>query len=52
MILAEPVVQKRLEVPKLTFEEPAIRPRTDIPRETEKPDWAKDIVKAMAQMQI
>ena len=52
MILAELAVRQRLEVPKPAFEEPAIRPRADIPRETEKLDWAKDIVKTMAQMQM
>ena len=37
-ILAELTVRQRLEVPKPAFEEPAIRPIADIPRETEKPD--------------
>ena len=50
--MAEPAIRQRLEVPAPAFEETTIRPRADIPRETEKPDWAKDIVKAMAQMQI
>ena len=50
--MAEPTVRKRLEVLVPIFEEPAIRPRADIPRETNKPDWAKDIVKVMAQMQM
>ena len=55
MILVEPAVRQKLEVPKPTFkepafEEPAIRPRADVPREMEKPNWAKDIGKAMAQM--
>ena len=52
MILAEPSVRQRLEVPELAFEELAIRPRADISREMERLDWAKDIVKAMAQMQM
>ena len=47
MILAKPAVRQRLGVPEPAFEEPAIRPRADIPRETEKPDWAKDIVKTI-----
>ena len=51
-ILAEPTVRKKLEVPIPMFEEPAIRLRADILREIEKPDWAKDIVKALAQMQM
>ena len=57
MILVEPAVRQKLEVPKPTFkepafEEPAIRPRADIPREMEKPDWAQDILKTIAQMQM
>ena len=48
MILAEPAVRQRLELLELAFEELAIKPKADTPRETEKPDWAKDIVKAMA----
>ena len=52
MILAETTVRQRLEVPKPAFEESAIRPRADILREMEKPNWAKDIVKIMAQMQM
>ena len=34
------------------LEEPVIRPRTEILREAERPDWAKDLVKAMAQMKM
>ena len=52
MILVEPAVWQRLEILELAFEEPAIRQRADIPRETEKSGWAKDIMKTMAQMQI
>ena len=52
MILVKPAVKKRLGVPELVFKEPAIRLRADIPRETEKPDWAKDIVKTMALIQM
>ena len=51
-LLAEPMVRRRLEVPAPTLEESAIRPRVEIPREAERPDWAKDLVKAMAQMKI
>ena len=32
--------------------EPITRQRLDIPKEIEKPDWAKDLIKTMAQMQI
>ena len=32
--------------------EPITRQRLDIPKEVEKPDWAKDLIKTMAQMQI
>ena len=39
-------------MPVPTLEEPAIRPRVEIPREVERPDWAKDMVKAMAQMKM
>ena len=35
-----------------TLEEPVVRLRVEIPREAEKPDWAKDIVKDMAQIQM
>ena len=38
IILAEPTVRKRLEVPVQIFEEPLVSPRVDILRETEKPD--------------
>ena len=51
-MLAEPMVRHRLEVPVPTLEEPAIRPRVEIPWEAESPDWAKDMVKAMAQMKM
>ena len=34
------------------LEEPVNRPRIEIPREAERPDWAKDMVKAMAQMKM
>ena len=30
--------------------EPIIRQRLDVPEEMEKPDWAKDLIKIMAQM--
>ena len=46
------MVRKRLEVHVPTLEEPAIRLRVEIPREAERPDWAKDMVKAMAQMKM
>ena len=46
------MVRQRLEVPVPTLEESAIRPRVEIPREVERPDWAKDMVKAMAQMKM
>ena len=32
--------------------EPITRQRLDVPKEVEKPDWTKDLVKTMAQMQI
>ena len=32
--------------------EPITRQRLDILKEIEKPDWAKDLIKTMAQMQI
>ena len=32
--------------------EPITRQRLDIPKEIEKPDWAKDLMKTMKQMQI
>ena len=32
--------------------EPITRQRLDVPEEIEKPDWAKDLMKTMAQMQI
>ena len=32
--------------------EPITRQRLDAPKEIEKPDWAKDLMKIMAQMQI
>ena len=51
-MLAEPMVRQRLEVPAPILEESAIRPRVEIPREAERPDWAKDMVKAMAQMKM
>ena len=51
-LLAEPMVRRRLEVPAPILEKSAIRPRVEIPREAERPDWAKDLVKAMAQMKI
>ena len=51
-LLAEPMVRRRLEVPAPILEESAIRPRVEIPREAERPYWAKDLVKAMAQMKI
>ena len=51
-MLAEPMVRKRLEVPAPILEESAIRPRVEILREAERPDWAKDLVKAMAQMKM
>ena len=50
--MVEPTARQRLGVPIPAFEEPAIRPRADIPREIEKLDWAKDIMKTMAQMQM
>ena len=34
------------------LEEPMVRPRVKIPREAERPDWAKDMIKVMAQMKI
>ena len=46
------MVQQRLEVPAPILEESVIRPRVEIPREAERPDWAKDMVKAMAQMKM
>ena len=52
MLLAEPIVRRRLEVPVPILEESAIRPRVEIPRKVERPDWAKDLVKVMAQMKI
>ena len=51
-LLAEPMVRRRLEIPAPILEESAIRPRVEILREAERPDWAKDLVKAMAQMKI
>ena len=51
-MLAVPMVRKRLEVPAPKLEEPVNRPRIEIPREAEWPDWAKDMVKAMAQMKM
>ena len=50
--MAEPMVRQRLEVPAPMLEEPVIRPRTEILREAKRPDWAKDLVKAMAQMKM
>ena len=32
--------------------EPVTRQRLDIPKKEEKPDWAKDLAKTMAQMQL
>ena len=32
--------------------EPITRQRLDIPKEIEKPGWAKDLIKTMAQIQI
>ena len=46
------MVRQRLEVPAPMLEELVIRPRTEISREAERPDWAKDLVKTMAQMKI
>ena len=51
-MLAEPMVRQRLEVPAPMLEEPINRPRVEILREAERPDWAKDMVKAMAQMKM
>ena len=51
-LLAEPMVRQRLEVPAPILEESMVRPRVEIPREAERPDWAKDLVKAMAQMKM
>ena len=34
------------------LKEPVIRPRTEIPRKAERPDWAKNLVKAMDQMKM
>ena len=34
------------------LDESMVRPRVEIPREIERPDWAKDMVKAMAQMKM
>ena len=50
IILAEPMVWQKLEVPVPTLEEPVIRPRVEILREAKRPNWAKDMVKVMAQM--
>ena len=47
-LLAEPILKRRLETYGPTFEEPVARPRTDAPKETEKPNWAKDLAKTMA----
>ena len=46
------MVRQRLEVHVPTLEESAIRPRVEIPRDVERPDWAKDMVKTMAQMKM
>ena len=51
-LLAEPMVRQRLEVPAPMLEEPANKTMIEIPREAERPDWAKDLVKAMAQMKM
>lgn len=32
--------------------EPVIRQKVDVPESKEKPEWAKDLVKSMAQMQL
>ena len=50
--MAEPMVRQRLEVPAPMLEEPVNRLRTEISREAERPDWAKDLVKVMAQMKM
>ena len=39
-------------MPAPMLEEPVNRLRIKIPREAERPDWAKDLVKAMAQMKM
>ena len=46
------MVRRRLEVPAPILEESAIKPRVEIPREAKRPDWAKDLVKAMDQMKM
>ena len=32
--------------------EPVARPRVDVPEQIEKPDWAKDLAKSMAHIQV
>ena len=51
-LLAEPILRQKLETFGPTYEEPIARPRAEAPRETEKPDWAKDLAKTMAQIQL
>ena len=46
------MVRQRLEVPAPMLEESMVRLRVEIPREAERPDWAKDMIKAMAQMKM
>ena len=51
-LLAEPMVLQRLEVPAPMLDESMVRPRIEIPMEVERPDWAKEMIKAMAQMKM
>ena len=50
--MAEPMVWRRLEVPTPILRESVIRQRSEILRKAERPDWAKDMVKAMTQMKM
>ena len=51
-LLTEPMVRQRIEVPAPMLNESMVRPKAEIPKEIERPDWAKDMVKVMAQMKM